>query len=243
MGLNWSKINTVIPHSTDTSLPGLLIFDIAVDPRSNDTIYVAASGGAGDKCEWVKSVDGGQTYQYLLSKVNSESAGHAYSVQIYPDNPDTVFASFGEYIFCYDDINDSVLLLNRGLPGEEIQDISFGSILAGTTTGFYSLGFGEIDEIITNVIKVPENISETMITVYPNPLVTGFNIKFPMDYSEKIEIKIFDILGNETKKMNMKVTNGQNEKIISTSDFVEGTYLLRIFDGNNVFTEKIVIIK
>ncbi len=241
LGLNWIKLNTTIKHATDTILKGLLIFDIAIDPRNNDTIYVVASGGPTDKCEFVKSIDGGQSYQYLFSQFTSESAGHAFAVEIYPENPDTVFASFGEYIFCYAAITDENKVLHRGLPSEEIQDIAFGSILVGTSTGFF--GFGDIDEITITTNTEIDKREQPKMKIFPNPVQSGFSIKFSVDYSAPVDVRIFDLLGHEVLKTNITILNGLAGNVIYTSHLVSGTYLLKVYDGNNIFTQHITILK
>jgi len=64
------------------------IADLAVDPRSNDTIYVgAASGGI------VKSTDGGITWEEIFDDQPSLAIG---AVAVDPNNPRTIYVGTGE---------------------------------------------------------------------------------------------------------------------------------------------------
>jgi len=78
------------------------VSSLAIDPRSNDTVYLgAAEGGV-----W-KTTDGGTTWTPLTDNQPSLAIG---ALTIDPSNPDTIYAGTGEEDFAYDSYNGTGIL-------------------------------------------------------------------------------------------------------------------------------------
>jgi hypothetical protein len=176
-GLNWSIVNTG-PHGTnDTSVTGLPIQDILVNHNDNDSLFIAS--GYFKEHAVVYSINGGAAYQYI-NEINRKAACSA--LELFSSGFDTILFSIQSDIYLYLIKKDSTILIHRGYSSESMPDLQRGSIMAGTTTGFFLLGLENINEIIL-AIKVM-NWNEYEMYIYPNPieaeiihLNTSFNLK------------------------------------------------------------------
>jgi hypothetical protein len=233
LGITWTKINTII----NSGGINLNMYDVCVDSRSNDTLYVVASGGTNNLASWSRSVDGGNTYEEILPFTYAGAAGQAYSVLINDDYPDSVYASFGTNIFCYDALADSTVEILRALPGEYVYDLASGSILAGTTTGFYGIGPIETDIVISE-IKDVDMAKSKFAVIYPNP-VSGnfFTLKIP-DSKGEVKIQIMNTMG---QLLNQKIiTDGRDEILFEGLKLSSGTYMVKIILQDDYITQKFI---
>ncbi len=131
-GVSWTFVNDG-PTGVAAASPKMTIYDIDLDPRSNDTLYIAS----GENLDFalVRSTDGGLTY------LNTPVVPHGAfsSVLVNRTNPDVVSAGARRNVFRYNTLTGRVDTTFFGLPGEFVPDLENGSTLLGTTTGFYKL--------------------------------------------------------------------------------------------------------
>ncbi len=174
LGFTWDSVNTGPSDFPAFSENGLPITDIAIDLRGTDTLYIAAAGGD-EKSAVVSSSDGGKTYHYINFYASS-SGLVAHSIAIYPSNPDSVFMAIGKNLGIYYLPTDTFNYVASYFPEEELYDICIGSILVGSTTGFYSIeleGYDDINVGIHKNINLEENI---LGQNFPNPFSTNTTI-------------------------------------------------------------------
>ncbi len=89
----------------------------------------------------------------------------------------------------------------------------------------------------TNALSVTENILKKSISIYPNPNNGKFNIDLK-EVNSKIQLEIFNVWGQKIDKdFNLKHTTNE----IDFSSIAKGIYLIKINDGENSYTEKMVI--
>lgn len=239
-GLTWTKINVGPTSTSNSSVIEMPIYDIAVDPRGTDTLYIA-SGSNLDNA-FVVSTDGGLTYTYI----DAFGEGAFTSVAINGSNPDTVYTAIRRDILSYDFANDSVSYIYRGLPGELVPDLAFGSVLAGTSMGFFRVeedaitstggnnGTSGLEEVINEV-----NFND--VKAYPNPFTSKVNIVFSLESSDNVMVKVFDISGKEVSVITNKDYSEGNHIIeFDGSSLKEGTYMVRLISSNSVMTKNLV---
>ena len=85
-----------------------------------------------------------------------------------------------------------------------------------------------------NNVGIEEN-SNNSITVYPNPANSIINV----NNSENAQITVFDISG----RVMATIEKASENQTISVENFANGTYFLRIADGNSVVTKKFMVVK
>ena len=87
------------------------------------------------------------------------------------------------------------------------------------------------------------NTINTSVKVYPNPNIGEFNITLngiEMD-SKVIEVLIYNTLGQVVFKGNYENTNGEINKKIRIEDLPDGTYILRLNNGSQSNTSRLII--
>lgn len=131
-GATWTQVNngpTGIAFGT-TNMP---IYDLDIDPRSNDTLYLAS--GQNLDYALVRSTDGGVTYTYA----SFPTEGAFNSVLVTASNPNIVHTGSRRNLYRWNTITSTVSISFHGLPGEFVPDLENGSVLLGTSTGLYKL--------------------------------------------------------------------------------------------------------
>lgn len=98
--------------------------------------------------------------------------------------------------------------------------VKIGSLYVGFLGNNYNLGF--------------ENISNSNISIYPNPSIGFINISFENDNLKRVQI--YDSLG---KLMINKYVNGKTEHI-NISNLNKGVYVMKIIENNKINTLKII---
>ncbi len=235
LGLTWTDVNTGPYDYYSASNTALTIDEIEVDPRGTDTLYIVA--GYDSTSAFVKSIDGGLTYQYL----NLQPEKYSSSLEIDASNPDSIiYVANARSVFQYNPALDTATRIFDGLPGENINDVAIGSILVGTTTGFYRIKIDTTNNIITNNRKILQ-YGNNDIFIYPVPAKDQLFIKLNDQNikSNHITIYVYNIIGNKIAEKN---TSQNNE--IEISNLRAGTYIVRVIaDDKEYAPKKIVITK
>jgi hypothetical protein len=81
------------------------------------------------------------------------------------------------------------------------------------------------------------NSTASALTAYPNPFTTSVEINFLM---QNAKLQIFDISGKQiNKSYNVRRTayvwNAQNRPA--------GTYIVRVYDGKNTYSKRVLCVK
>lgn len=240
LGLNWIIANAGPQSQFTTQVDSLPIIDIAVSPNSTDTLYIAA--GYNREQAFVVSYDGGQSYHYT----NLIGEGDFSAVAINLNNPDSsVYVANRRNIYVYNPATDISELLFTGLPGELTPDLVHGSILAGTTTGFYGVDGDEAnDNGVIDHIKMPLINTADDIRLYPNPATNSIHISLPnVMHGDEITITILDVLGNTIKSTVQKLANNECNMVFYCHDIASGTYFIRVTSKHKISNAKILISK
>lgn len=72
-------------------------------------------------------------------------------------------------------------------------------------------------------------------SVYPNPTTNELNIQLPLSVSEKVNVKIYDMMGKLVLNNDFNALNLIN---LSVSNFNKGLYLVQVTSGSQVFQSK-----
>jgi len=86
-----------------------------------------------------------------------------------------------------------------------------------------------------NILSVSEN-SNFKISLYPNPTKGLVNLKF--NNSNSPQVLIYDITGKIVFKKQLSIINDSSQ--IDLSNFEDGVYMIKIQDGDQQFTTKII---
>ncbi len=235
LGITWTQINVGPASTTNMSVVEMPIYDIAVDPRGTDTLYIAS--GSNLNHAFVYSHDGGASYGY----VNAHGEGAFTSVAIKGDNPDTLYMAIRRDILMYDAINDTAKYIYRGLPGELVPDLAFGSVLAGTSMGFFKVGEEVLD--LTSGIKevASKDVNFGDMKTYPNPFSGKVNILFNLKNSDRVSIKMYDISGKEISTLvDGMVESGDHKIEFDGANIKSGSYYIKLISNEGVVTKNVI---
>jgi len=79
---------------------------------------------------------------------------------------------------------------------------------------------------------IKENAATFQISIYPNPVVDNATLIFTSSKAQRLQIKGYDMLGQEILILNQNVNSGTNSIQINTSTLVKGVYMLSVRDGS-----------
>lgn len=92
---------------------------------------------------------------------------------------------------------------------------------------------------LLDVTSIEENNDNfTNISVYPNPTNNSFIVAFNSE--SPVNIDIININGQTVKSINVNNT-GYNTQVVDVNDLPTGVYIVRLSNGYNVHTQKLVI--
>ena len=83
----------------------------------------------------------------------------------------------------------------------------------------------------TSVSETPK--PNNTISVYPNPANENLFVSFEMQ-SKNASVQIYDVTGNLVKEL--EITNGNSQ--INISQLAQGLYVIKIVDGNKLYSKK-----
>jgi hypothetical protein len=85
---------------------------------------------------------------------------------------------------------------------------------------------------------LPESES---VEIFPNPASHELQINFNSKTEGQYSLDIFNMMGQLVKQINVEKTPGNNSILINVSDLSQGTYLLKMGEGDNRINKRLVI--
>lgn len=125
-----------------------------------------------------------------------------------------------------------------------------GALKAGIPPGFINIFNGIIDLSgviapqvdVENEPVIPKHI--TLYPAYPNPFNPYTTIRFSVEKSNLLSLRIYDISGRLVDELiNSKLAAGDHEIQWKASNHPSGVYFIQLVSGNKVQTEKVLLIK
>ncbi len=233
LGLSWNKINYGPAIDSFASIP---FRNVIVDPDKPERLYIVGGCNINNvqQGEFLVSHDSGYSFIDTLSL----STNTAYALAINTSNTDTVYIAAGHHVYEYYQIADSLKVMYSGLINEVLSSIEYGSVLVGSTTGFYSIELEGIDNIITH--NQNSFYQSKLFNIYPNPAKDKVFVKM-LSENKNVNIELINVLGKKISIIK-KGTINKNE-IIETDihDLPSGIYFIQITCDDNMSSIKLVI--
>ncbi|MBL7191151.1 T9SS type A sorting domain-containing protein [bacterium] len=144
-----------------------------------------------------------------------------------------------DYHFQMEDVTNEVIIDDMREADEYIFTVGTGSV----EVAYFRLTVGyletSVDERGTNV---PEN--HELLSTHPNPFNAQTQITLNLPSAADISLKVFDILGREAAELaSGQFTQGAHEIIWDASDQASGIYLLSLRYGNQIISQKVILMK
>lgn len=107
-------------------------------------------------------------------------------------------------------------------------------------------GFETITQVTYKTADVIDGIennasSENNFVVYPNPAATSATIQFTTSGNAKYLISISDLQGKIILEKNISALNGENSIATDLQSFAAGTYLVSLFENNQLIASQKII--
>jgi hypothetical protein len=91
--------------------------------------------------------------------------------------------------------------------------------------------------MVTNSSHLPK------LQVYPNPAKDNLTIDIRHFSAPKVDIEITDMYGRTIWSSALNLDNGSTLQQVNLSEFSNGVYFVKVFDGNNFYKQSLVITK
>jgi len=94
-----------------------------------------------------------------------------------------------------------------------------------------------------SAIEASDEWDNSILGIYPNPVLNG---SLTVDYfsvqdEADVNVKVYDILGNEVKVFTQSVVSGENLIEMNVSELQSGFYVVVISNGKSSYTDKFVV--
>lgn len=96
-----------------------------------------------------------------------------------------------------------------------------------------------VDQLITSIKESSKNF--TITKVYPNPTEDEITIKISSNLSAKVDVKIYDIEGNELFNKKSFFYRGDINETIKVDTFPKGNYIITFSSNNEIIATKFQI--
>lgn len=106
--------------------------------------------------------------------------------------------------------------------------------------------FADFDFGVVNDVEVldPSSLTFSLYQNYPNPFNPATTIRFQIPFRQRIELKVFDILGREvTTLLNEEKLAGVYEVTFNGSNLASGVYFYRLKTQDFIASKKLLLLK
>ncbi len=231
-GVFWTIFNT-----SNSGLPENDLTSIAIDKYGNKWIGTKSSG--------LIKYDG--TNWTVYNTLNSSLWSNYINCISIDENNTLWIGTNGTGLTKFDGTNWKTYYTgNSGLPDNRVLAIEFdklGNMWVGTANGLCVYNEGGIVNVEETTIKpIPNNF--VLNQNYPNPFNPNTTISFSLPQSEKVTIKVYDILGKEIETLvNEELSAGVYNKIFNAENLSSGIYFYQLQAGKFSETKKMLLLK
>lgn len=179
---------------------------------------------------------------------NFQSGTNDFSSEPDLDIQARLLNSSGTELAIHDSVVGMAAKISKSVPaGTYYLEVDGVGYLDPLTTGYSdysSIGYYEISGSFPQSSTGIEELAEgEKVIVYPNPIEENTTIKFNLIEKQKVELKIYNVMGQEAAFIFSKELNsGEYEyPITNKNKMVPGVYLVKLTVGDQNFTRKIIV--
>ena len=226
-GSDWTEVSSGLTEDD--------IYSLAV---SNNNIYAGTSAGV------FISNNNGASWTDISSATLADKV--VYSIAIHQVN---IIAGTGGYgIYVSTNNGTTWEESDDGLPNSftDVHALEKSSTTLYAGTLFQGAWERPLTDYVTNVISTSGNLPQSFYFSqnFPNPFNPSTTIKFTIPQESFVELKVFDILGNEVAALANDNYPGGNYKVdFNGNDLPSGFYIARMTAGNFIQTRKMILLK
>ena len=228
---------------------GYIIAGCSQIPGLGSDVYLIKTGANGDSV-WTRSF-GGESWDYGESVQQTSDDGYIIAGRT---------ESFGAgnedvYLIRTDANGDLVWTQTFGGNGTDEgqcieQTTDGGYIIAGFTrcwgAGSYDVWLIKLDsvEVVVEYFVPPQPLKFMLYESYPNPFNPSTTISFELPVAGEVSLVVYDVTGREVARLlNGFQSAGIYETTFNASELSSGVYFARLQAGNEVRTQKMLLVK
>ncbi|WP_026451934.1 T9SS type A sorting domain-containing protein [Aequorivita capsosiphonis] len=227
-GATWTDVSAGLPDQYITS--------IAMVPNDDLIAYVTVSGFKYlDYTPRVfKTTDGGQNWADISSNLPNIPAN---DIITYPAE-NILFVATDLNVWYSNDDGASWTILGNNLPFTVVMDLKFHEPTKTLYAGTFGRAMHSYD--VGDILDVNENeLASSSIKVYPNPATSEFTIS--QSFTSEGTVQLYDMSGKKIKEL-FHGDFGTNKNIsIKTDGIANGFYLIKLNQGKQSITKKLII--
>ncbi|MCC6722990.1 MAG: T9SS type A sorting domain-containing protein [Saprospiraceae bacterium] len=91
---------------------------------------------------------------------------------------------------------------------------------------------------VVNVERKSDGFS--VVNVFPTPADTKVTLKVNVPEASNLTVSVSDINGRVLQIKDMEISKGQNDLVVDVANFAAGTYFVKIDNGIEILTERII---
>ncbi len=267
-GLNTGPDFTTIKYNTLGVLQWVVIYDgpshssdvvrsLAIDKKNN--IYVTGSTiGPGTEYDWVTikyNSDGIQQWItnyhngpndipysiaisnlgaiYITGQIDGSGTSYDYATIKYDSSGHQEWVKSYDYSGQYGDIASAIAVDNS----ENVY------VTGSSNRDILTIKYSQLTGINTSIADIPSKFK--LEQNYPNPFNPNTVISYELSVSSDVNLKVYDILGNEVATfVNQKQNAGNYNIEFDGSNLSSGIYFYRMeVDGNAIDTKRMILLK
>jgi len=240
--INWQYvINNYNTYFTDSSP--------AMDYEGNIYYFYSCEIGGTDYGR-LECVDYYGNYRWSYQ---FEEAGEEIEMPLIVDKDGTVYcgSSWGYYFYAIS--NNGELSWKLPLNGYKVHNSgaigSDATLYIGTHLSSITIGQEKTLIAIRDTITLVESNSEEILSYrleqnYPNPFNSNTHIKYSIPQPNRVNIKVYDLLGNEIATLLGRYQEtGEYDIIFLPENLPSGIYFYTLTSGNFMDTKKLILLK
>ena len=112
------------------------------------------------------------------------------------------------------------------------------AIQNSTATGGTKTPIG-VASISNSLLRI--NDEGVAFQMYPNPASSEVSLQWDANNEGDITIRFIDLMGRTVWQKQQSISAGSSISTVSTQDLPSGVYTVEVFDGENLYTEKLII--
>ena len=144
--------------------------------------------------------------------------------------------------------NDDYSKEEDGLLKNEALSLKYWSVdkgaeIALSTTWESSTGLFEQNSIqVASIENANSEFSKMEFKIIPNPATHSAALSFELTENSKVEIQVFNILGDILFKLDTQEYNkGENSINLNVENYSVGTYIIKLQTSNSVYTKRLLV--
>jgi PKD repeat protein len=154
---------------------------------------------------------------------------------------DTIFTTNGGSSLC-GTLGYSLQAVNIDAYADgNMHNIKFFSRSYGTNGNVTNFFVDEVTLYACPFVGIAENILDQHVSIAPNPASEFINVNFQGLTSNRVRIEVYDALGKLNEKTGTINVPGNHIERIDVTDWNEGIYFIRVYDGDFFTVKKAMV--